>query len=126
MEGKDKNELRTPDAPESSSSKGKSWKPQHKKKNNGEKMAAIVSLYASCTEEIKAYIFTTGSAMNKTFLMSREKFLGYATTKFGNDITYSLSERHVLMHTPVPTAINHTRVSLYEQRQNEIEAKEFR
>ena len=71
--------------------------------------------------------FTTGSAMNKTFLMSREKFLGNATIKFGNDGTYLLSKRRVtLMHTPVPTAIDHTTATVYEQRQNEIEAKEFR
>ena len=90
-------------------------------------MVAVVSSYTSRTEEIKARIFTAGSAMNKTFLMSREKFLGYATTKFGNDVTFSLSERQVaLMHTPVPTAINHTRALLYKQRQNKIEAKEFR
>ena len=30
------------------------------------------------------------------------------------------------MHTTVPTAFDHKRASIYEQRQNEIEAKEFR
>ena len=30
------------------------------------------------------------------------------------------------MYTPPTTGIDHTRVQLYEQRQNEIEAKEFR
>ena len=90
-------------------------------------MVAVVSLHTSSTKEIEAHIFTTGSAMNKTFLMSREKFLGHATTKFGNDVTYSLSEQRVtLMHTPVPTAIDHTAATVYKQRQNEIEAKDFR
>ena len=65
--------------------------------------------------------------MNKTFLLGREKFLGYPTTKFGNDVMFSLNERRVtLMHTPTPAAINHTRVLAFELRQNEIEAKEFR
>ena len=50
-------------------------------------MAAVVLSYTSSKEEIKAHIFTTGTAMNKTFLMSREKFLGYTTTKFGNNVT---------------------------------------
>ena len=128
MEDKGKNESSTPDVPKSSSGKGKSQKARHKKKNKGGKMIAIVSSYTSSTEEIKAHIFTTGSTMNKTFLMSREKFLGYATTKFGNNVAFSsLSERQVaLMHTPVPTAIDHTRALLYEQRQNEIEEKEFK
>ena len=109
MEDKDKNGSSTPDASKSSSGKGKSPKPQHKKKKGG-KMVPVVSSYTSTsTEEIKAHKFTTGPAMNNTFLMSREKFLGYATTKFGNNVTYSLSERHVaLMHTPVPTAFDHT------------------
>ena len=90
-------------------------------------VAVVSSSYTSSREEIKTRIFTTGSAMNKTFLMSREKFLGYTTTKFGNDVTFSLSERRVaLMYTPVPTTINHTTASVYKQRQNEIEAKEFR
>ena len=90
-------------------------------------MVAEVSSYTSSTEEIKAHIFTTGPAMNKTFLMSKEKFLGYAITKFGNGVTYSLSERCVaLVHTPIPTAIDHTTALVYEQRQNEIEAKGFR
>ena len=89
-------------------------------------MVAVVSSYTSSTEEIKIYIFTTGLAMNKTFLMSRGKFLGYATTKFGNNVAHSLSESRVaLMCTPVPTAINHTTASVYKQRQNEIEAKEL-
>ena len=30
------------------------------------------------------------------------------------------------MHTPAPALIDHMRASVYEQRQNEIEAKEFR
>ena len=65
--------------------------------------------------------------MNKTFLTSREKFLGYDTTKFGNDVTYSLSERRVaLMHTPVPTTIDHMTATVYKQRQNEIQGKESR
>ena len=70
-------------------------------------MVAVVLLYTSSTEKIKAHTFTTGSTMNKTFLMSRENFLGYATrTKFGNNITFLLSEQQVaLMHT----TINHTR-----------------
>ena len=55
-------------------------------------MVAVVSLYTSNTEEIKAHLFTTGSTMNNTFLMSREKFLGYATIKFGNDVAFLLSE----------------------------------
>ena len=55
-------------------------------------MATVVSSsYTSSMEEIKAHIFTTGPAMNKTFLISREKVLGYATTKFGNGVTYSLN-----------------------------------
>ena len=53
----------------------------------------VSSSYMSSTEEIKAHIFTTGPAINKAFLMSREKLLGYATTKFGNDVTFSLSEQ---------------------------------
>ena len=84
-------------------------------------IAILVSSYTSSTEEIKAHIFITGSATNKTFPMSREKFLGNATTKFGNNVTYSLNKRRVaLLHTPVPTAIDHTRAPLYKQRQNEI------
>ena len=30
------------------------------------------------------------------------------------------------MHMPVPTAIDHTTAIVYKQRQNEIEAKDFR
>ena len=56
-------------------------------------MVAVISSYTSSTEEIKAHIFPTGSTMSKIFLMGREKFLGYATTKFGNDVTFSLSEQ---------------------------------
>ena len=63
--------------------------------------------------------------MNNIFLLNRDKFLGYATTKFGNDVTFSLSEQRVaLMHTL--TAINHARATSFELRQNEIKAKEFR
>ena len=65
--------------------------------------------------------------MNKAFLMSRGKILGYATTKFCNDVTYSLNKRRVaLMHTRAPTTINYSTTSLYEQRQHEVEAKEYR
>ena len=65
--------------------------------------------------------------MNKIFLPSREKFLGYATTKFGNDVAFLLSERRVaIIHTPTPAAIDHTIVSSFELRQNKIEAKDFR
>ena len=117
MDDKDQNESSTPDVPKSSNGKGKSCKPRHTKKNKEEKTVAILSSYMSSTEEIKAHICTTGSAMNKTFLMSREKFLGYTTTKFGNDVIYSLSERRVaLMHTIIPTSIDHTTATLYEQR----------
>ena len=117
MEDKDKDESSIPDVPKSSSGNGKSRKPRHKKRNKGGKMVAVVSSYTSSTEEIKAQIFSTGSTMNKTFLIGREKFLGYATTKFGNDVAFSLSECQVaLMHNPVPAAIDHTRASLYEQR----------
>ena len=79
-------------------------------------------------KKIKTHIITTGPAMNKTFLMSREKFLGYATTKFGNDVTYSLSKRRIaLMHIKSPpTAMDYATTSLHEQRQHEVEAKEFR
>ena len=127
MEDKNKNESSTPDTPKSSSGKGESRKPRYKKKKGGT-MVTVVSSYTSNTEEIKSHIFTTEPAMNKAFLMSREKFLGYATTKFGNHVTYSLNERRVaLMRTPVPTAIDHTAATVYyEQRQKEIEAKEFR
>ena len=92
MEDKGKNEASTPDVPKSSSGKGKSCKPRHKKKKGG-KMVAVVLSYTNSTKEIKARIFTTGTTMKKIFLMSREKFLGTATTKFGIDVTYSLSER---------------------------------
>ena len=69
----------------------------------------------SSTEKIKARIFTTGPAVNKTFLMSREKFLGYATAKFDNDVTYSLDKRRVaLMHTRAPTTIDYSRTSLLQ------------
>ena len=65
--------------------------------------------------------------MNKIFLQSREKFVGYATTKFGNNVMFSLSKQRVaLVHMLPPTEINHTRASAYEQRQNQIEAKGFR
>ena len=87
-------------------------------------MATVVSSsYTSNTKEIKAHVFTTGPAMNKTFLMSGEKFLGYATIKFGNDVTYSLNKRWVvLMHTRAPMTIDYSTTSLYEQRQHEVEA----
>ena len=87
----------------------------------------VSSSYTSSTEEIKAHIFTTGPAMNKTFLMSRGKFLGCATTKFGNDVTYSLNKRRVaLMHTIAPTTIDYSTASLYKQHQHEVEANEYR
>ena len=42
-------------------------------------------------------------------------------------MTYSLNERWVeLMHTKVPQPINYSTTSLYEQRQHEVEAKEYR
>ena len=63
----------------------------------------------------------------QTFLTSQEKFLGYATTKFGNDVTFALNKRRVeLMHTKVPQSIDYSATSLYKQRQHEIEAKEYR
>ena len=80
-DNKDKNESSTPEVPKSSSYKGKSRKPQHKKKNKGGKMVAVVSSYTGSIEELKAHMFTTGSTRNKTFLLNREKFLGYDTTK---------------------------------------------
>ena len=87
----------------------------------------VSSSYTSSAEEIKAHIFTTGPAMNKTFLMSRGEFLGYATTKFGNDVTYSLNKRRAaLVHTRAPITINYSTASLYEQHQDEAEAKEYR
>ena len=65
--------------------------------------------------------------MNKMFLMSRGEFLGYATTKFCNGTTYSLNKRRLaLMHIRVPTTVDYSTTSLYEQRQHEVEAKEFR
>ena len=107
MEDNNKNEASTPDTPTSSSGKGKSQKPQHKKKKGGKMVAVVSSSYRSSTEEIKTHLFTTGSAMNKIFLMSREKFLGYATTKFGNDVTYSLNKRNAeLMHAHQSTNSN--------------------
>ena len=81
MDDKNKNELITPDIPKSTSGKEKSWNPRHKKKNNGGKMVAVVSSYTGSIEELKAHMFTTGSTRNKTFLLNREKFLGYDTTK---------------------------------------------
>ena len=127
MEDKDKNESSTPDTPKSSNGKGKNRKPRHKKKKGGKTTTVVSSPYTSSEEEIKARIFITGPAMNKTFLMSREKFLGYATTKFGNGVTYSLSKRRVaLMHTRAPAPINYSTTSLYEQCQHEVEAKEYR
>ena len=87
----------------------------------------VSSSYTSSTEETNTHIFTTGPAMNKTFLMSREKFLGYATTKFGNNVTYSLNKRCVaLMHTRAPAPIDYSTMSLCKQRQHDIEAKEYR
>ena len=129
MEDKDKDESSTPDVPKSTSGKGKNQKARHKKNNKGEKTVNVVSLYTSSTKELKLHIFTTKSTMNKTFLLSREKLLGYATTKFGNHVLMFslLSERRVaLIHTPTPTPINHTRALVFELRQNEIEAKQFR
>ena len=41
-------------------------------------MVAVVSSYTSSMKEIKAHVFTTELAMNKTFLLSRRKFPGYA------------------------------------------------
>ena len=103
MEDKNNNEPSTPDTPKSNSGNGKSRKPWHKKKKGGKTKTVVSSSYMSSTEEIKAHIFTTGPAINKAFLMSREKLLGYATTKFGNDVTYSLNKRQVeRMHTKVP------------------------
>ena len=69
MEDKKNNELSTPDTPKSSNGNGKS----RKQKKKGGKTATDMS----STEGIKIYIFITGPAMNRTFLMSREKFLGY-------------------------------------------------
>ena len=127
MDDKNKTESSTPDTPKSSNGKEKSWKPRHKKKKGGNMATVISSSYTSSTEEIKAHIFTTGPAMNKTFLISRGEFLGYATTKFGNDVTYSYNKRRVaIMHTRAPTAIDYSTTSLYEQCQHEVEAKEFR
>ena len=110
MEDKDINESSTPDVPKLSSGKGESQKARHKNKNKGGKTVTVVSSYTTSTEELKEHILTTGSTMNKTFLLSREKFLGYATTKFGNDEIIFLRERRVaLMHTPAPAAtIDHT------------------
>ena len=66
---------------------------------------------------IKVHIFATGSTMNKIFLKSREKFIGYTATKCGNDVTFSPSKQQVvLMHTLPPTAIDHIRVLVYDQR----------
>ena len=127
MEDKKNNESSILDTPKSNNGNGKSWKPRHKKKKGGKVATVVSSSYMSSTEEIKTHIFTTGPAINKTFLMSRGKFLGYATTKFGNDVTYSLNKRRVeLMHTRVPPPIDYSATSLYEQRQHEVEAKEYR
>ena len=107
----DKQERSTPDVPKSNNTcKGKCRKAQHKKKSKGGKTTVTpVVLYTSSAEELKQHIFTTGPTMNKAFLKSREKFLGCATTKFGNNVTFSLDERIVaLVHTPSPTSIDHT------------------
>ena len=68
-------------------------------------MVTTVSLYTSSTEELKLHILIIGSStVNKTFLKSREKFLRYATTKFGNDLTFSLAKQRVeLMYRPSPS-----------------------
>ena len=127
MEDKKKNEASTPDTPKFNSGTRKGRKSRHKKKKGGKTATVVSSSYISSTEEIKTRIFTTGPAMNKTFLMSQEKFLGCATTKFGNDVTYSLNKRWVeLMHTRVPQPIDYSATSLHEQRQHEVEAKEYR
>ena len=110
-------ESNTPDTPKSSNGNGKSQKPRHKKKKGGKRATVVSSSYTSSTEEIKTHIFATGPAMNRPFLMSQEKFLGYATTKFGSDVTYSLNKRRVeLMHTKAPSPIDCSATSLYEQR----------
>ena len=71
-------------------------------RRRGETTTVVSSSYMSSTEEIKTHTFTTGLAMNKTFIMSQEKVPGYATIKFGNDVAYSLNQRRVeLMHTKV-------------------------
>ena len=102
MEDKKKNEASTPDTPKSDSGTGKGRKSQHRKKKGGKPTTVVLSSYMSIMEEIKIYIFTTGLAMNKTFIMSQEKVPGYATIKFGNDVAYSLNQRRVeLMHTKV-------------------------
>ena len=75
---------------------GEQQKVRHKKKNhNGGKTVTVVSTYTINTEEFKVHIF----------LQSREKFLGYATTKFGNDVSWTnkstaghLNENQLLGH----------------------------
>ena len=65
--------------------------------------------------------------MNKTFLKSTEKFLEYATTKFFNDVTYSLTKQKItLVHVQPPCVINHSTISGYKLRQHKIEGKEWR
>ena len=123
MEDKNNNEPSTSDTPRSNSGTRKGCKSRHKKKKGGKTTTVASSSYMSSTEEIKTYTFTTGPATNKTFLMSREKFLGYATTKFGNDVTHSLNKRQVeLMHIIGPQAIDYSATSLYQQHQHKIEA----
>ena len=67
--------------------------------------------------------------MNKTFLKGsiRAKFLGYATTtKFGNDVTYSLAKHKTpFMHIQPPGAIDHLAVAAYEVRQHETEGNKW-
>ena len=59
---------------------------------------------------------------------SREKFLGYATEKFGIDITFSLAKHKIaLMYIQLPAnAIDHLPVSAHELRQHEIEGNKWR
>ena len=89
--------LSTPDVPKSNSEKGKGQKPRRTKKQGKRGKISVVAVvaitYTSGNEELKNHMFTTGPTINKTFLTSREKFLGDATEKFGVDITYSLAKR---------------------------------
>ena len=114
----------------SSNGKGKRCNPRYKNKNKGGKTyVAVVTLHTSTSnEEAKQYISKTGSTMNKTFfLKSREEFLRYATTKFGNDVTFSLAKRKTaLVHIQVTGAINYLSSYANELRQHEIKGKEWR
>ena len=125
----DKQKSSTPEVPKSSGGKRKSRKADYENMNKGGKTkVVVVTFYTSSNEELKHYKFTTGSNLNKTILKSsREKFLGYATTKFGNDVIFSLAKRRTtLMHTQPPSVVNHLTATSYKQMQHGIEGKKWR